>query len=263
MSTHSGQFQPSLIMPAVKLGRWGSMIDKALAGDVAKLSVAATACLIAFVFLRKRRIRWEKHAAARAAPPSLEPPAGWPDIPCMQCGSLVNPQGVRLRTFRFDAESPKAAVILVHGIGVGCRHEFLRATHDGGPHSKHKDSLIDVLQRSGVNVFAYDQQSHASSDSILPDTRCYFHRFDDLAVDLLSVHQHYAASLPAGIPIFWLGVSLGGGVALRAVQLRLANPTPLPPVQGLLLLAPMISLTKVAQAPQIPDSPLSLDRTRK
>lgn len=232
---------------AVKLGRWGSMIDTALADDVAKLSVAATACLVAFIYLRKRRILEEKRAAARAAPPSLEPPAGWPNIPGMQCGNLTNPQGVLLRTFRFDADSPKAAVILVHGIGVGCRHEFLRATHDGGPHSVYKDSLIDVLQRAGISVFTYDQQSLGNSDSVLPDTRCYFHKFDDLAIDLLSVHAHFAASLPPGTPIFWLGISLGGGVATRAVQLRPKQPTPLPPVQGLLLLAPMISLTKVRQ----------------
>jgi hypothetical protein len=106
-------------MVGVQLGRWGSVMDTVLASDVAKLSIAATACLVAFVYLRKRRLLREKLTPTRSV--SLQQrPAGWPDIPGMQCDSLVNPQGVRLRTFRFDAESPKAAVILLHGIGVGC-----------------------------------------------------------------------------------------------------------------------------------------------
>jgi alpha-beta hydrolase superfamily lysophospholipase len=111
----------------------------------------------------------------------------------------------------------------------------------------YKDSVIDVLQRAGISVLTYDQQSLGDSDSVLPGTRCYFHKFDDLAIDLLAVHTHFASLLPPGTRIFWLGVSLGGGVAVRASQLRLQQPTPSPPMEGLLLMAPMISLTKVRQ----------------
>jgi len=225
-----------------KLGRWGSMIDSSVANEVGTLSVAATACLIAYVFLRKRRILAEKTVAQRKAPPPVEPPAGWPEIPGMKCGNFVNPQGIRLTTFRFDAKSPKAAVILVHGVGTGCRYEFLRATHKGGPHTQYKDSLLDVLQRAGITCLTYDQQSHGNSDCLIPDTRCYFDRFDDLAHDLLKIHETFVTTLPPDTPVFWLGLSMGGGVVARASQLRL--PTA-PPLQGLILLAPMLSLTKV------------------
>ena len=58
------------------------------------------------------------------------------------------------------------------------------------------------------------------------------------------IHEEFAASLPAGTPIFWLGLSMGGGVVTRAAQLR---PPSASPLEGLVLLAPMISLTKVRQ----------------
>lgn len=177
---------------------------------------------------------------------SLSPPAGWPSIEGMQVSSHTNGQGLRLLTFRFETAKrpPKAGVVLVHGVGVGCRHEFLRATFKGGPHARYEGSILQVLRDAGITVLTYDQQSLGDSQPVLEGKRCYFHRFDDLAHDLLGIHEEFAASLPAGTPIFWLGLSMGGGVVTRAAQLR---PPSASPLEGLVLLAPMISLTKVRQ----------------
>ena len=58
-----------------------------------------------------------------------------------------------------------------------------------------------------------------------------------LASDLLAVTDAVGASTSK--PIFWLAISMGGAVASRALQMR---PNA---VAGIVLLAPMISLTKV------------------
>ena len=58
-----------------------------------------------------------------------------------------------------------------------------------------------------------------------------------LASDLLAVTDAVGASTSK--PIFWLAVSMGGAVVSRALQMR---PDA---VAGVVLLAPMISLTKV------------------
>ena len=72
-------------------------------------------------------------------------------------------QGVRLATFRFDAQHPKAAAILVHGVGVSCRFEFLRTTCDGGLRDRYEDSALDIMRRAGISILGYDHQSHVFS----------------------------------------------------------------------------------------------------
>ena len=61
-----------------------------------------------------------------------------------------------------------------------------------------------------------------------------------LASDLLAVTD--AAGASTSEPIFWLAISMGGAVVSRALQLR---PDA---VAGVVLLAPMISLTKVRES---------------
>ena len=60
-----------------------------------------------------------------------------------------------------------------------------------------------------------------------------------LASDLLAVTDAVGASTSK--PIFWLAISMGGAVVSRALQMR---PDA---VAGVVLLAPMISLTKVCE----------------
>lgn len=187
-----------------RLGRWGSLLDPSFASGVAELSVGATACLVVYVLLRKRRLlatqrpplptpgeekpkRSKRNSSEEIM--SLSPPAGWPSIEGMQVSSHTNGQGLRLLTFRFETAKrpPKAGVVLVHGVGVGCRHEFLRATFKGGPHARYEGSILQVLRDAGITVLTYDQQSLGDSQPVLEGKRCYFHRFDDLAHDLLGV----------------------------------------------------------------------------
>lgn len=58
----------------------------------------------------------------------------------------------------------------------------------------------------------------------------------------LQVHDLVRSEIPADEPIFWLGISMGGGVCVRAAQMR--EPAA---ASGLVLLAPMLSLTAVRE----------------
>ncbi|EOD37761.1 hypothetical protein EMIHUDRAFT_251925 [Emiliania huxleyi CCMP1516] len=221
---------------SLRLGRWGSMTDPGWAAEMSKLTVGLTVLLVAYAVAHKQRLKRRTKKAA-----SVDPDKLWPKVPGMERGSVLTEQGVRLATFRFDAQHPKAAAILVHGVGVSCRFEFLRTTCDGGLRDRYEDSALDIMRRAGISILGYDHQSHGSSESLEPGVRCYIDQFDDLCRDLLLVHETFCASLPAGTPVFWVGISMGGGVAVRAAQMLATSRPP----RGLVLLAPMISLTAI------------------
>lgn len=212
------------------------MTDPGWAAEMSKLTVGLTVLLVAYAVAHKQRLKRRTKKAA-----SVDPDKLWPKVPGMERGSVLTEQGVRLATFRFDAQHPKAAAILVHGVGVSCRFEFLRTTCDGGLRDRYEDSALDIMRRAGISILGYDHQSHGSSESLEPGVRCYIDQFDDLCRDLLLVHETFCASLPAGTPVFWVGISMGGGVAVRAAQMLATSRPP----RGLVLLAPMISLTAI------------------
>ena len=81
-------------------------------------------------------------------------------------------------------------------------------------------------------------QGHGESEGAR-GLRGFFEAFDDLAIDLLQLHDVVRRETDGSLPIFWLGTSMGGAVACRAVQMRASAP------DGLVMLAPMISLAKV------------------
>mmetsp|Transcript_34432 Transcript_34432/g.80623 ORF Transcript_34432/g.80623 Transcript_34432/m.80623 type:complete len:394 (-) Transcript_34432:205-1386(-) len=156
-------------------------------------------------------------------------------------------QGVRLAKWTWRAAEPKAAILLHHGLGASSRFDWLRASERGGVHDSLTDSLIASLIAAGITVVSYDCQSHGESESIRPARRCYFERFDDLAWDLLDAHDALRRTLPDEIPIFWGGGSMGGGVVVRTSMLRDRIDA-----AGIILLAPMLSLTKVREEYIVP-----------
>lgn len=95
----------------IKLGRWGSMIDSTFALNVSQLSVLATVALVVFVALRKRRIGLEKAYRAAAKLPATAAPKGWPEIPAMEVGNVVNQQGVRLQVCAARVPSPRRGCV--------------------------------------------------------------------------------------------------------------------------------------------------------
>lgn len=167
----------------------------------------------------------------------------WPEDSNVKRSQIINAQGLRLPVYTFEAKVPRATVILVHGIGVSARHEFLISHSPGGVHTKFEGSFIDALVKHNVSVVAFDQQSMGEADGISAKARYYFDKFDDLAVDLLQLHK--VTSEQADRPTFWLGISMGGAVCARAAQMD-------PVAAGLVLLAPMLSLTTVREEFVVP-----------
>jgi alpha-beta hydrolase superfamily lysophospholipase len=130
--------------------------------------------------------------------------------------------------------------VLIHGYGQSAHFEFLTAKYPGGPHSEWEKSILQQLVDAGVSCYAMDLQGHGESEGAR-GLRGFFEAFDDLAIDLLQLHDVVRRETDGSLPIFWLGTSMGGAVACRAVQMRASAP------DGLVMLAPMISLAKVAE----------------
>jgi len=135
-------------------------------------------------------------------------------------------------------------MVLVHGINGHAMFEFMNADNLGR-HCVFEGSLADKLSRSGYHVFAYDQQGHGLSDGLFGN-KCYIEKFDHLASDLLqfsTLARTSAEETERGSPLFVVGESLGGGVAFRAAQLDGQM------FSGLVLLAPMLSVERLAAQP--------------
>ena len=181
---------------------------------------------------RQSQAKWK--AAASLWPSMLPPPLK------LERGMLVNRDGLHLRRFTIKAERPKAACILVHGYAQSAHFEFLAANYPGGPHSTWDDSILQHLADSGISCYAMDLQGHGESEGAR-GLRGFFEKFDDLAVDLLQLHDLVSKETNGELPIFWCGTSMGGAVCCRAAQMRPMTPA------GLVMLAPMVSLAKVAE----------------
>ena len=164
----------------------------------------------------------------------------------MERSTVRNAQGLQLSCYTFPAKNPKATMIMHHGYGCTARHEFLRARTPGGPHTKYDSSYVQVMRDAGLTIVLYDMQGMGGSEGARPYVSAYFERFEHLAHDLLAVTDAVRATTAKSRPVFWLGISMGGAVVARALQMR---PDA---VAGVVLLAPMISLTKVREEYVVP-----------
>ena len=161
----------------------------------------------------------------------------WPSDLGMVRSTVRNAQGLQLSCYTFPAKKPVATIIFHHGYSVGGRFEFLRARWQGGPHDSYDDSFIQVMRDHGLTVVVMDMQGMGDSERVRPSVSGYFERFENLAEDLLVVTDAVGSSTP----VYWLAISMGGAVVSRALQLRPDAVT------GVVLLAPMLSLTKVQE----------------
>jgi len=174
-------------------------------------------------------------------------------------GYFRNRQGLELAYYAWmpgPGNPPlRACCVAVHGYGVSAAHEFLRPHAPGGPHGAVEGSWVEWYNRRGVAVVAYDHQSHGRSDSAAPGVRCYFERFADLSYDLaqfiadvvpglLSAGRGGAPADGGPVPVFPMGISMGGGVVVDALlrfRDTLGASAPL-----VVLLSPMLSLERTA-----------------
>jgi acylglycerol lipase len=115
--------------------------------------------------------------------------------------------GLRLPTRAWVPDDPaavRAAIVVVHGLGE---------------HIGRYDAVATRLVREGYAVHGYDQRGHGYA----PGPRCQVDRFERLIDDLGDVVAAVRAA-GNGRPLVLMGHSMGGVVALRAVQTGAVEP---------------------------------------
>ena len=99
-------------------------------------------------------------------------------------------------------------------------------------HSGRYEEWGRYLASRGFYVYAIDQRGHGRSDG----PRLWIRSFDDLVGDFCAFVRAGAAQFPS-LPVFISGMSMGGGVAIRA-SVRLQNE--IPNIAGTILIAAAI-----------------------
>ena len=105
-------------------------------------------------------------------------------------GTFATDDGVELFEQSWEIESPKAAVVIVHGLGE---------------HSARYTKMAARLNQEGYAVYTYDQRSHGNS----PGKQGYVADFKPMPEDL-EVFIGRVRSRLDGIPLFLMGHSMGG-----------------------------------------------------
>lgn len=96
-------------------------------------------------------------------------------------------------------DSPKASMLLVHGLGE---------------HSGRYVHLVEKLNVAGVSVFTFDGRGHGKSVEGKPDA--YFDSYQDYLKDIDALFGKVKNYVP-GVPAFLYGHSMGGGLVAAYV----------------------------------------------
>ena len=144
--------------------------------------------------------------------------------PAMEYLTLRDGMKVFLRNWR-PAGAPRCAVVCLHG---------------AGGHGEYFSMIADILLPDGAAVFVADYRGHGMSGGRRGD----YPSFQCLLEDSREVVEEARRRLP-GIPVFILGESMGGAVAVNfAAQFpRL--------ISGMVLFAPALLFRKSVPWPQI------------
>lgn len=133
-------------------------------------------------------------------------------------GTLDGVRGVELRWQGWlPAEPPSGVLLLCHGVGE---------------HSGRYESVLDVLVPDGWAVYGVDHRGHGRSGG----RRAHLHRYEDWLADF-DTFRRVVVARHHGLPVFVLGHSMGGQIAL-AYALDHQDD-----LAGLVLSAPALALT--------------------
>lgn len=136
-----------------------------------------------------------------------------------RAGELRADDGVRLYHTSWLPEGEPRAIVLV--------------SHGHGEHGGRYAELARHLAERGMAVHAIDHRGHGRSGG----TRGHVDRFDQYVADLETWRRAVTADVPAGIPVFLLGHSLGGLIAIRHLQTH-----PEAGFRGAVLSAPLLGI---------------------
>jgi lysophospholipase len=129
---------------------------------------------------------------------------------------------MRLHALHWPVERRRAVLLVSHGLG-----------EHGGRYA----ALARDLAQRGVEVHALDHRGHGRSAGV----RAYVPRFSRFVDDFEAFHQQVAAGAGGGLPVFVLGHSLGGLIAIRWLE---AHPGA--GLAGAVLSAPLLGVKKEA-----------------
>ena len=142
-------------------------------------------------------------------------------------GSLSDPERWRPnwnRSFELQAKSPRAAVLLLHGMS-------------DSPYSLRH--LGEGLNAAGAYVLGLRMPGHGTAPSGLVEIR-----WQDMAA-AVRLAMHHLAEQAGGRPLYIVGYSTGAALAVQYALAALEDDT-LPRVERLVLLSPAIGVTSVA-----------------
>lgn len=108
--------------------------------------------------------------------------------------SYTTHDGLKLYLQAWMPESPKASLLLAHGLGE---------------HSGRYAPLVERLVESGIAVFTFDGRGHGKSVDGKPDA--FFTSYRDCLEDIDRLYEKVVGYFP-GIPSFLFGHSMGGGL---------------------------------------------------
>ncbi len=114
-------------------------------------------------------------------------------------GVLRRPGALVLVWWLRMPDPARAVVLLLHGLGE---------------HSERYGELTEALLERGIGVFAYDQRGHGRSGGSRGDVTV----FQDFVRDLRAMEEVCRVESEGDLPLFLLGHSMGGLVALRRLQ---------------------------------------------
>lgn len=141
-----------------------------------------------------------------------------------QSGELRAADGVPLYHASWIADDPRAVLLVSHGHG-----------EHGGRYAE----LARHLAERGVTVHAIDHRGHGRSGG----PRGHVDRFGDYVRDLEDWRRAVTADHPPRLPVFLLGHSLGGLIAIRHLQTH-----PDAGFAGAVLSAPLLGIAVKAPA---------------
>lgn len=142
-------------------------------------------------------------------------PAGPPPAP--RSASVRAADGTRIHSLNWSAPSPRALLLLSHGLGEHAGRYALFAA---------------ALAARGISVSAIDHRGHGRSAG----QRGHVSRFSVFAEDFEAFRRAATAKAPA-LPVFVLGHSLGGLIVIRWLQAHREAPP-----RGVILSAPLLGV---------------------
>jgi acylglycerol lipase len=139
-------------------------------------------------------------------------------------GELRAADGVRLHYRSWLAPAERAVLLVSHGLG-----------EHGGRYA----ALAEDLAEHGITVHAIDHRGHGRSGG----ARGHVDRWQTFVRDFETFRAAATKEHPAGTPVFLLGHSMGGLVAIHHLQ-----ASPEAPYRGAILSAPLVGIA--VQAPR-------------